>query len=62
MCQALEKLMEPEIRKAKNGGVNQITTLMAKLFSLGRVKDAEKASNDPEYLHRLFVEFGMAEV
>lgn len=44
----------------KTEGINQIASLMSKLFSLGRAKDAEKAANDPAYLQQLLAEFGMA--
>ena len=50
-----------QIDSARSEGIKQTASLMSKLFSQGRVKDAEKAANDPEYLHQLLVEFGMVE-
>lgn len=47
--------------EGKTEGINQIASLMSKLFALGRTKDAEKAANDPAYLHQLLVEFGLVE-
>ena len=40
-----------------NEGIKSITDLFAKLFSLGRVQDVEKASNDKEYLKKLMEEY-----
>ena len=39
--------------KGRNEGRNQISQLMAKLFSLGKVKELEKASKDPNYMQKL---------
>jgi len=55
----VDKYFYASKEEGKSEGINQIATLMSKLFSLGRTKDAEKASNDPAYLHQLLVEFGM---
>ena len=46
--------------EGRDEGISQVSSLMSKLFSLGRTKDAEKASNDPVYLQQLMVEFGLA--
>ncbi|MBR1710243.1 MAG: Rpn family recombination-promoting nuclease/putative transposase [Clostridia bacterium] len=40
-------------------GENRVVRLMARLFSLGRQQDAEKATNDVAYREKLFLEFGL---
>ncbi len=42
-------------------GMNKVTQLMAKLCSLKKYQDVEKASNDPEYFQKLLKEYGLAE-
>ena len=68
MCQAMEKLMEPEIRKARTDalaegamkGENKLGQLVLKLISLGRNQDIEKVANDPTYREQLYTELGIA--
>ncbi|MBR1710242.1 MAG: hypothetical protein IJ719_15675 [Clostridia bacterium] len=40
-------------------GENQVVQLMARLFSLGRQQDVEKAANDVAYREKLYLEFGL---
>ena len=47
--------------EGKTEGENRFAALMTKLFSMGMTQEAEKAANDPAYLHQLLVEFGMVE-
>ena len=42
-------------------GMTKVTQLMAKLFSLGKAEEAEKASKDPVYLQKLLKDYGLAE-
>ena len=42
-------------------GRNEITQLFAKLFSLGKGKDVEKATKDPNYMQKLLKDYGLAE-
>ena len=44
----------------RRDGERKILTLMQKLFALGRVDDAKKASSDEAYREKLFQEFNMA--
>ena len=43
-------------------GEKRIISLMSRLFLLGRVKDAEKASNDVAFREKLYKEFELEEV
>ena len=45
----------------KEEGRNEITQLFAKLFSLGKGKDVEKATKDPNYMQKLLKDYGLAE-
>ena len=40
-------------------GENRLGQLMARLFSLGRQQDVEKAANDVAYREKLYLEFGL---
>ena len=42
-------------------GRNEMTQLFAKLFSLGKGKDVEKATKDPNYMQKLLKDYGLAE-
>ena len=42
-------------------GRNEMTQLLAKLFSLGKSEDAEKAAKDPNYMRKLLKDYGLAE-
>ena len=42
-------------------GMTKVTQLMAKLFSLGKAEELEKAAKDPEYLQKLLKDYGLAE-
>ena len=42
-------------------GMKQAAQLMAKLFSMGRTAEAEKASNDAAYMQKLLKEYEFAE-
>lgn len=42
-------------------GMNKVTQLMAKLCSLKKYQDVEKASTDPEYLQKLLEEYRLVE-
>ncbi len=39
-------------------GANLAAKLMQKLYSLGKAKEAERASNEPEYLKKLLKDYG----
>ena len=45
----------------KEKGRNEMTQLFAKLFSLGKSEDAEKAAKDPNYMRKLLKDYGLAE-
>ena len=45
----------------KEKGRNEMTQLLAKLFSLGKSEDAEKAAKDPNYMRKLLKDYGLAE-
>ncbi|MBO5537072.1 MAG: hypothetical protein J6B53_17005 [Clostridia bacterium] len=45
----------------KEKGRNKMTQLLAKLFSLGKSEDAEKAAKDPNYMQKLLKDYGLAE-
>ena len=47
--------------EGRNEGRNEITQLFAKLFSLGKGKDVEKATKDPNYMQKLLKDYGLAE-
>jgi len=47
--------------EGRNEGRNEITQLFAKLFSLGKGKDVEKATKDPNYIQKLLKDYGLAE-
>jgi len=47
--------------EGRNEGRNDITQLFAKLFSLGKGKDVEKATKDPNYMQKLLKDYGLAE-
>ena len=42
-------------------GMKQAAQLMAKLFSMGRAAEAEKASNDAAYMQKLLKEYEFTE-
>jgi len=59
MCKAMDDLrIESEKRGIKKGEDN-ITTLMLKLFALGRDEDLKRASADKEHCAKLLAEFGI---
>ena len=60
MCNLSDGVMELGRTEGREQGENKLASLMAKLFSLNRAKDAEKAATDPEYREKLYVEFGIA--
>ena len=43
--------------RGEKRGEDNFATLISKLFSLGRIADAEKAANDENYRAKLFKEF-----
>ena len=45
----------------KEKGRNEMTQLLAKLFSLEKSEDAEKAAKDPNYMRKLLKDYGLAE-
>ena len=45
----------------KEKGRNEMTQLLAKLISLGKSEDAEKAAKDPNYMRKLLKDYGLAE-
>ena len=47
--------------QGKSQGMKQAAQLMAKLFSMGRVAEAEKASNDTAYMQKLLKEYEFTE-
>lgn len=65
MCEVLDRIENRREARGKaigeEKGVNNVLTLMQKLFAAGRVADAEKASNDRAYCGQLLKEFGLAQ-
>lgn len=63
MCEVLDRIeARGETRGEARGeerGKNQIVTLMHELFAAGRISDAQKATEDKEYLSALLNEFGL---
>ena len=47
--------------EGRTEGENALAALMTKLFSLGRVQDAELAAKDPEARKRFYLEFGIGD-
>ena len=45
--------------EGKTEGENRLGQLMTRLFSLGRLQDAQKAANDMAYREKLYLEFGL---
>ena len=68
MCQALYDIMKEDIDKRVSIGVQQgeqkgeerLGALMTKLFSLGRMDDAQRSAADPAFRQKMFKEFNMA--
>ena len=72
MCQALREIMKDDFEQAEARGVeigraeglekveSKLGMLMDKLFSLGRLEDAQRCAKDPEYRRRLYQEFKLA--
>ncbi|MCR5135668.1 MAG: hypothetical protein K6C12_01020 [Oscillospiraceae bacterium] len=59
------KLWERDLRaegeaEGNTKGQNKLAALMTKLFSLGRVSDAERAASDAAYRQQLYQEFQIA--
>ena len=48
-------------KRGEKNGKNQLAQLIAKLFDLGKIEDAEKVSKDPEYREQLLKDYGLAE-
>ena len=72
MCQALYDIMKEDIEKRVSLGMQQgmlqgeqkgedkSMALMMKLFSLGRMDDAQRSAADPAFRQKMFKEFNMA--
>ncbi|MBO5535062.1 MAG: hypothetical protein J6B53_06630 [Clostridia bacterium] len=58
---AVKEYGDEREEKGRNEGRNEITQLSAKLFSLGKGKDVEKATKDPNYMQKLLKDYGLAE-
>ena len=58
---AVDMYVEAMKEESRNEGRNEISQLMTKLFSLGKVKDLEKASKDPNYMQKLLKDYGLVE-
>ena len=52
-----ERHIQYEKEDSYNSGVKNTTELFSWLFKNGRAKDVEKATNDPEFLNKLFEEY-----
>lgn len=46
-------------REGRQEGVDLITSLMARLFSMGRTDDAVRAASDKTYMNQLIQELGL---
>ena len=60
MCEVLDRVEARGEARGKQEGENKAYTLMQKLFSLGRVEDAQKASSDEAFRKELYKEFHLA--
>ena len=76
MCQALYDIMREDIDKKVSIGMQQgmqqgmlqgeqkgeerLGALITKLFSLGRMDDAQRSAADPAFRQQMFKEFNMA--
>ena len=58
---AVKEYGDEREEKGRNEGRNEITQLSAKLFSLGKGKDVEKATKDPNYMQKLLKDYGLVE-
>ena len=61
IAQGIAQGMAQGIAQGKSQGMKQAAQLMAKLFSMGRTAEAEKASNDAAYMQKLLKEYEFAE-
>ena len=61
MCEVLERIENKGKAEGKAEGMNNIRTLMQKLFSEGRIDDARKAACDMDYCEKLLKEYGLTE-
>ena len=57
MCEVLDRVEARGIEIGEAKGENKLAALMDKLFSLGRLEDAQKAVKDENFRARLFQEF-----
>ena len=47
------------LREGIAKGENRLAALMSRLISAGRIKEAARASSDPEYREKLYAELGI---
>ena len=48
-----------EMEEAEAKGANKLGELISKLFSLNRLDDAKRCSEDEDYRNKLYAEFGL---
>ena len=60
VCQAVKEIRDEERQEGRAEGEDRAMALMQKLFAAGRIDDAKKASEDPEYKKQLLKEFALA--
>ena len=59
MCEALYELFAGEIKKNREEGRLQMSSLILKLISAGRESEIEKAARDEKYCEKLMEELGV---
>lgn len=57
MCEALLKIMQPELVKSRREGEEKLAKLNTVLINDNRIADLQSASNDEEYRDKLYKEF-----
>ena len=60
MCEVLDRVEARGRQEGEVRGENKLAALMQKLFSLGRIDDAQKASSDEAFRKKLYKEFNLA--
>ena len=56
----VQKGMQQGMQQGERQGEDKMGTLMSKLFSLGRMDDAQRSASDPAYRQQMYNEFNMA--
>ena len=60
MCNYSSYIENRGVQKGIQQGEDKMGTLMSKLFSLGRMDDAQRSASDPAYRQQMYKEFNMA--